>query len=152
TDGMNASEMGNELLKDTTWTLAEVDPIFNQMFRSFDSGEDSNVLEAIGEWSKTFGGIVVWNTNLKTISLLDLEKQGRYKGLSVDYGRYLQSIRKTRTTDQMPTRLYIYGSEGLSINSVNPTGMSYIEDFSHYIYPFERDANRNVIKSSDFMS
>ena len=152
TDGMNASEMGNELLKDTTWTLGEVDPIFNQMFRSFDSGEDSNVLEAIGEWSKTFGGIVVWNTDLKTISLLDLEKQGRYKGLSVDYGRYLQSIRKTRTTDQMPTRLYIYGSEGLSINSVNPTGMSYIEDFSHYIYPFERDANRNVIKSSDFMS
>src|SRR5690606_22960911 len=40
----------------------------------------------------------------------------------------------------------------LSINRVNPTGTSFIEDFTYFMFPFERDENRNVLKSSDYMS
>ena len=35
--------------------------------------------------------------------------------------------------------------------AVNPTGSGTIENFSYFMYPFERDSNRNVIKSSDYM-
>ncbi|MCY8932661.1 hypothetical protein MOE21_08290, partial [Bacillus atrophaeus] len=40
---------------------------------------------------------------------------------------------------------------GIVINSVNPTGQSYLDDFSYFLYPFERDEKRNVIKHSDYM-
>src|SRR5690606_21856993 len=73
-------------------------------------------------------------------------------GMTVNYGRLLRSIRRIRTTDEMVTRLHIKGAEGLTIHSVNPTGQGYIEDFSFFMYPFERDENKNVIRSSYFMS
>src|SRR5699024_1397348 len=50
------------------------------------------------------------------------------------------------------TRLYVYGSDGAQINSVNPTGQSYLDDFSYFLYPFEMDDKGEIIKSSDYMS
>ena len=38
----------------------------------------------------------------------------------------------------------------MSIQEVNITGQNYIEDFSYYMYPFERDENRNVLKHSAY--
>lgn len=152
TESMNATEIASELLSETVWTIKEIDPMFDGMFRSFESGDDSNVLEAIIQWSETFGGLIVWHSDERQISLLNMAENGKYKGLSIDYGRYLRSIKRTRTTDDMPTRLYVYGSEDLGIASANPTGMPYLEDFSHYMYPFQRDEDKNVIEKSHFMS
>ncbi|MFD4681104.1 hypothetical protein ACFWM6_21090, partial [Bacillus velezensis] len=54
--------------------------------------------------------------------------------------------------DDVVTRIYATGKDGLSINSVNPTGQSYIDDFSYFLYPFQRDQKRNVIQRSNYMS
>lgn len=152
TESMNARELATELLQETVWKIKEIDPIFETMFRSFESGDDSNVLESITKWAETFGGLLIWHSDTREISLLDMNENGEFRGLTIDYGKYLRSIKRSRTTDNMPTRLYVYGSEDLTIHTVNPTGLGYIEDFSHYMYPFERDANRNVLKKSFFMS
>ncbi|MBS4161770.1 hypothetical protein GWP49_32400, partial [Klebsiella pneumoniae] len=48
--------------------------------------------------------------------------------------------------------LYVTGKDDLSINAANPTGQAYIEDFTYYLYPFERDKDRNVITHSYEMS
>lgn len=53
--------------------------------------------------------------------------------------------------DEVVTRLNITGKDGIVINSVNPTGQSYLDDFSYFLYPFKRDKNRNVITHSDYM-
>ncbi|PAV33495.1 hypothetical protein CJD29_22490, partial [Bacillus licheniformis] len=39
-----------------------------------------------------------------------------------------------------------------SINAANPTGQAYIEDFTYFLYPFERDKDRKVITHSYEMS
>jgi hypothetical protein len=152
TESMNATEILTQLLETTIWTIGTIDAMFNGMYRSFESGDDANVLDCIMQAGETFGALIEWDTINRKINFKDATKNGEFKGMTVSYGRFLRTLTRTRTTDEMITRMYVYGSEDLTIHSVNPTGQGYIEDFSFFIYPFERDANRNVIHSSHFMS
>lgn len=148
----NAREALERMLSETIWTVGEIDPIFEEMYRSFDISENTNVLDAVMQAVETYGALIEWDTHNRKISFKDMKKVGRFRGMTVNYGRLLRSIRRIRTTDEMVTRLHIRGAEGLTIHSVNPTGQGYIEDFSFFMYPFERDENKNVIRSSYFMS
>mgnify|MGYP003513670421 CR=1 FL=1 len=134
------------------WTIGTIDSIFENVYRSFESGSDSNALDCIMQWAETFGGLLVWDTINRKVSLKDMKNNGKFRGMTVNYGQFLNSVTRTRTTDEMVTRLFVYGSEELGISSVNPTGQAYLEDFSYFMFPFKRDANRNVIQSSHFMS
>lgn len=151
-ESINLTELMTELLKGTTWKIGTIDASFNAMYRSFSSGDDSNVLECISNASETFGALIEWDSNTRKVSFKDPTKLKTFKGMTVSYGRLLGSVKRTRTTDEMVTRLWVYGNEDLTIHSVNPTGEGYLEDFSYFMYPFKRDANRNVIASSHFMS
>lgn len=150
-EAMNATDMLTKVLSKTVWGIGEIDPIFDAMFRSFDIN-DSNVLDAVIQAGETYGALIIWDTENRKISFRDTKKYGKFRGMTINYGRLLRSISRNRTADEMVTRLHIEGAEGLSIHSVNPTGQGYIEDFSYFMYPFERDENKNVIKPSHFMS
>lgn len=156
----------NDIILDTNWTLKWVDPPIVNLYRTL-SVTDSNGLDTLLEIAQTFDATIEWNTVDRQISvyqnrtleeeLKETDSNGvynkyRYRGLTVNYGKLLKSLNRSRTTDEMTTRLYVYGNEGLSINTVNPLGQSYIEDFSFFLYPFERDENKNVLKHSDFMT
>lgn len=155
--GVNATDALMDILEDThyptAWKVEDVHYKFNNMYRSFDMS-DTNALDAVFQIAEAFDALIKWNTETRRISFLDKESngQGTYKGLSIDYGRLLRTFKRSRTSDEMVTRLYVSGNEGLGIHNVNPTGQSYIEDFSYYMYPFEMDANGNVLKSSHFMT
>ena len=151
-ESINATELLTKLLQNTAWKVGTVDPIFDAMFRSFESGSDSNVLDCITKAIETFGALVVYDSINRKVSFKDATKNGSFKGMTVKDGQFLNSISRTRTTDEMVTRMWVEGSEGLTIHSVNPTGMGYIENFDYFMYPFERDANKQTIKSSHFMS
>lgn len=148
----NATEALTMILSDTIWSVGEIDPIFNEMYRSFDVSENTNVLDAVMQAVETYGALIIWDTENRKISFKDMKKNGKFRGMTINYGRLLRSIKRSRTTDEMVTRLHVKGAEGLTIHSVNPTGQGYIEDFSYFMYPFERDENGNTIRSSYFMS
>jgi hypothetical protein len=151
-DTINATNLLTTLLSSTIWKIGTVDPMFDAMFRSFDSGSDSNVLDCVTNAGETFGALIVWDTAGRKISFKDASQNGTFKGMTVDYGRFLNSIKRTRTTDEMVTRMYVEGADGLSIQTKNPTGQRYIENFGYFMFPFVRDSNRNVVSHSDFMS
>lgn len=151
-ESTNLSELMAILLEGTGWTVGVIAPIFDATYRAFSSGSDSNVLESITNASETFSALVEWDTAKRKVSFKDPTENKTFKGMTVSYGRLLNSIKRTRTTDEMVTRLWVYGNEDLTIHTVNPTGMGYLEDFSYFMYPFKRDANKNVIQSSYFMS
>jgi hypothetical protein len=147
------SELMTELLSRTSWTF-EIDTIFDNMVRSFESN-GSTVLEAVISAGETFGALIVWDTENRIVRFKDMKDSGKFRGLTLNYGRLLNSIEKSRTSDEMVTRMYVYGNEDLTINAVNPTGQSYIEDFTYFMHPFERSVvgeTVTVLKSSDFMS
>ncbi|MFQ3543661.1 phage tail spike protein [Halobacillus rhizosphaerae] len=149
---ISVRDLFTNLLAQSVWELDYIDPLFEEMARSFESGSDSNILDCIIQGAETFGGLLVWNAEERKVSLKSVTNTGKYRGMSVSYGRFIQSIKRTRTTDEMVTRLWVTGSEGLTIHNVNPTGQGYIEDFSYFMYPFKRTASREVVQSSYFMS
>ena len=148
---VNPAKYYKRILDDTSWSLGIVDPVFKEVYRSFEIS-NSNVLEAIIEGAETFGAVLDYDTENKKINLYDLDSRSKYKGLKINYRNFLQSVSKKSTVDEMTTRMYAYGAEGVNISNVNPTGLNYIEDFSYFIHPFKRDSNKNVLKSSYYMS
>ncbi|HZJ98955.1 MAG TPA: phage tail protein, partial [Tissierellaceae bacterium] len=148
---VNPEEYYNAILNDVAWSIGTIDPLFKDIYRSVELS-NVTVLEAIITGAETFGAVLDFDTENKKINLMDMDSRAKYRGLNINYSNFLQSINRKRSVDEMTTRLYVYGSEDLSIEKVNPTGMRYLEDFTYFIYPFERDENKNVIKSSHYMS
>jgi hypothetical protein len=148
---LNCFQVLSECLQDTNWTVGYVNPDFYLKYRQFDVSSKSK-LDFIDEICETFQGIATFDTINRKISIWKEEELSTYKGFWISYGKYLETIEDTVSTDEIVTRLVVTPNESASINSANPTGQSYIDDFSYFMYPFERDTDRNVLSSSYFMS
>jgi len=144
-------------LSDTLWSVGFVDTDISTdehgiyIRRSFDVTETTK-LDFLYQIAETFKGVIVWNTVNRTVSLRTQDNIGSNKGLRISYGKYMKSLEKESNSNEMVTRLIPHGRDNLSIRSVSPTGLDYIDDFSYFMYPFERDADKKVIHSSHYMS
>jgi phage minor structural protein len=150
-DAINATTTLTDALSTSIYGVGYVDPDFDLVYRSFDLSS-TTALDFVFRIAETFKGLLQWNTKDRLINLVKPENVGQNKGLKISYGKYLKSIGREVSTDELITKLSVYGSEGLSINRVNPTGTSYLLNFSHFLYPFQRDENKFVIQSSEYMS
>ena len=136
--------------EDTPWSLGEVDADLDLKRREFTF--DGSLGELINSVAEKFGAVVEYDDNNYKINLRDPEKVGRNRGLKMSERNYLKSLSKDTNADSMVTQLALYGKDGLTIHDISPTGSPYIEDFSHFLYPYEEDAQGNIVKSSYFMS
>ncbi len=145
----NLLEVATDCLKGTCFTVDFIDPSFNEKRRSFDvTSTRYEFLKNIGE---TFEAVPIFDTVNNTVSFYKKETVSKYKGVQFSPKRFMIDMEDTIDIDEVVTRLDITGKDGIVINSVNPTGQSYLDDFSYFLYPFERDEKRNVIKHSDYM-
>lgn len=130
------NEVTTDALQDTLWSIGTISVDFISKYRSFSVSEKS-VLDFIYEIAETFGAILKFDTETRTINFLSESDLGTNRGFKVSYGKYLKTLNKTSNPDEMVTRLKVYGKDGLSINRVNATGSNYIESFSYFMYPFD---------------
>lgn len=140
-----------DALNGTLWSVGTITAAFDVVKRSFDVSSKT-ALDFIYEIAETFKGVIQWNTDNREISIVEESSIGQNKGLRFSYEKYLKSINKESSVEDMATRLYVFGKDDLSINRVNPTGTNYIEDFSYFMYPFQQDNLGNVLKHSNYMS
>ncbi|WP_366597709.1 phage tail protein [Bacillus velezensis] len=145
----NLLEVATDCLKGTCFTVDFIDPSFNEKRRSFDV--TSTRYEFLKNIWETFEAVPIFDTVKNTVSFYKKETLSKYKGVRFSPERFMIDMEDTIDIDQVVTRLNITGKDGIVINSVNPTGQSYLDDFSYFLYPFERDEKRNVIKHSDYM-
>lgn len=148
---VNARVVLNEVLAESLWNVDYLDADYELTYRSFDFANTS-VLDAVYQIAETFNAILKWNSTSRTISLSKPESDGIDRGLKFSYGHYLRTLGKESNPDEMVTRLKAYGKDGLSLVDITSTGANYIDDFSYFMYPFERDANKMTIHSSHYMS
>ncbi|MFS0643661.1 phage tail protein [Siminovitchia sp. 179-K 8D1 HS] len=148
---LNCLQVLTDCLKGTTWKIGYINPEFNLKHRQFDVSSKSK-LEFLYEIAETFEGVVRFDTISNKINIYKEEEISQHKGFWISEGRYLENIESSIDADEIVTRLFVKGSEGLTINSVNPTGQAYVDDFSYFLSPFEMDENGNVVSHSDFMS
>jgi hypothetical protein len=148
---LNCFQVLSEILQDTNWTVGYVNPDFYLKYRQFDVSSKSK-LDFIDEICETFQGVATYETVNRKVSIWKEDELSTYKGFWISYGKYLETIEDTVSTDEIVTRLVVTANENASINSANPTGQSYIDDFSYFLYPFNRGVSRTVLSSSYFMS
>lgn len=150
-ESKNATQFLEDVLIDTNWNVGYVDSEFDLKYRTIEVSSNT-VLEVIFDIAKTFNALVIWDTINRTVNLYKPDAIGLDRGFRIKYGKYLESLNQEENSEEIITRLKLYGKDNISIHEVNVTGTSYIEDFSYFMYPFERDENRNVISHSDYMS
>ena len=150
---LNLPQVVEDVFSDTTsiWSIGKIPHEFYIKYRSFDVAEQS-LLEFLYEVGETYGALIEFDTVNRKINFHHVEDVGQNKGLTLSYGKYLKRVSKTSSPDEMVTRLFVYGKDNLSINRINPAGSPYLEDFTYFMYPFERDENRNVLKKSKYMT
>ncbi len=139
------------LLADTGWTTGYVDSDFLLKYRSY-SFDTKRVLDAVNDVAEIFNALIIWDTNQRKIHLYNPERIGQNRGLTFSYYKYLKSLTHKNDMGNLVTRLKVFGKDGLSINRVNPSGTNFLEDYSFFMYPFERDHNKTVLQSSYYMS
>lgn len=154
TNGSGVTER-NGLLKKTNWTIGHIDveyDLVNDTGLPFTISGKSTVLNGILSMAQMYKCTIIWDTINRKINIYEPQNIGSDKGLHFSYGHYLKTLNNEFNTDKMVTRLYVYGKDNLSIEDVSPLGQNYIEDYTYYIYPFERNDKREVIHHSYYMT
>lgn len=147
----NLSAHLESILSPTIWNIGYVDALFDTKYRTLELSS-TTVLDGVQQAAITFDALIEWDTINRKINFYQEKNYGQYKGHNISYGKLMQSVSQETNLDEFCTRLRVEGADGTSIQSVNSTGSDYIEDYSYFIYPFQRDVNRNVLSESRYMS
>ncbi|MBD5589206.1 phage tail protein [Clostridium botulinum] len=151
---MNGHQLDNKrgILHNTTWSLGHIDETLKTKKRGITMSGETSVLDAIYTLAEKFNAILVWDTENEIVSFYDEETYGEDNGLLIQYNKYLESIKEEENPDELCTILKVQGKDNTEISSINPTGKTYLTNYSYFMYPFETDKDNNIIKHSNYMS
>lgn len=147
----NATQVFDDILKNTNWSYDYVDSDFKVNYREFNF-TDQSVLDCIFNVAETYNALITFDTDKRTFDMRKPELFGVEDGLLLNTHKYMKSMDFKTDYDSIVTQLIVRLSDGLSIESVNPTGQDYLADYTYVLYPFQRDENKNVIQHSDHLS
>lgn len=150
-EAVDMREALSDVLSEVNWGIGSIDADFEITRRSFEFNKIT-VLDAVYKIAEAYNAIIEWDTENRLIHCVKPELHGVDRGLVLSYGKYLQSLGREYDANEMVTRLRAWGKDGLSIHEVNPTGQNFIQDFSYFIFPFQRDEQGNVIEHSYYLS
>lgn len=150
--GIGTEEYFTKALEQSPWKLGYVSNKLKETYRTFTDQEKQTRYEAIQNGIEVYGAITDFDGETRTLNLLTIDELRIFRGVVLKKENYANSIDITSTSEEIVTRMYAKGNEDLDISSANPTGMRYIEDYSYFLHPFERDENKNVLSHSNYMS
>ena len=110
-----------------SWTVDYISPTLLNLYRNFDISQ-SDLLDIIRDCENYFNCIFEFDTFNRTIKIKSYDDIGENKGLIISDTNLLKSISENINTNEVITRLYVYGNDGLSIARINPQG-DYIDNF-----------------------
>lgn len=120
----------NNLTK--AWSIGYYDPDLLNRYRAIDFSS-SNLIEAFEVLQRQFNCIFKFNTVDQTISVYDFDTQlGQDRGLCISDANFIKSLSKNINSDELKTRLYLYGADNISVQDVNITRQPYIDNFQFY--------------------
>lgn len=122
----------------SSWRIRTIEPNLMQTRRALDFN-DTNLLKAFQDVQAAFECVFKFDTKTKQIDIFQLERMGSDRGFRISDKNFLKSLEKTIKSDEIKTRLYLYGKAGVSIQSLNLVGKPYIDDLRFY-------------KTTDYMS
>lgn len=128
------------LLQGTGWTLSVCD-VTDGTF-NFET-DQQDVLTNIQKVQELWGGILVWDSMKKTLSLRDENKWQPNTGYEFRHGKNINGIDRIENND-IVTYLIPLGEAGLNIKSVNSNKLQ-LEDYS-----YSKEVRKRIINNQDF--
>lgn len=128
-----------KVLANTGWTLGLCDTFYEsdgvtEKIRSIASEGKAGAYKQITDICNQFNGYPVYHGDTKTV---DIHALSNKQGLAEMYvGKNLETISVDNNSESIVTRLYVEGEYGdfgyVGIDDVNPTGLSYLQNFDYY--------------------
>ena len=132
-------DLADKILAGTGWTRGHTDSMLEadgvtEKVRSLQSSSKQGALGLMTTLCNLFKCFPVYKSDTKTVELYNFNN--RTQVLEGTVGVNLDALSVTQNSTDIVTRLYVegeYGDDGyIGIDSVNPTGLSYIMNFDYY--------------------
>jgi len=114
------------------WFFGYIDPSLENIYRTFEA-KDTNIYNFMtDDLSKAYGCFFIFDTINKNISVYAIGNVGQQTNIFFNFNNISKDIKLEEFSDELATKLYCYGGEGLGIYSVNPLGGNAIYNFSYF--------------------
>lgn len=129
----NETILGRILEIDPTWHVGYVAPRLIGCYRTFDEYDSTALDFCYGDAMDKYRCAFVFDVYDKSINVYDANEDTDTLPIYLNYKNLVDTISIDEVTDDMATKLYVYGSDGLTIREVNPTGTDYVVDLSYFL-------------------
>lgn len=141
--------LGRVLELDPTWRVGYVDPKFIGMYRTFDEYENDGLTFIYNDVPEKYGCTIVVDPYEKTLNVYDAYTSRGTLPIYLSYENLVSEVGVDELSDDIVTKLHVYGSDDMSIREVNPTGADYIVNLDHFISRGDLDIEIDGVKLSD---
>jgi hypothetical protein len=114
-----------------SWTIGNIPAEINDTFRDFDIDCTSVISFLLDTVQESFGIIFEFDTVEKTISGKSIDSLGTFRGFLLSDSSYIKSIIETINSEDITTKLFVYGKDDLNIRAKN-MGEEYLLDLSYF--------------------
>lgn len=118
------------------WTVGHIDLEITTEYRSFNQDSIDAYTFLTDDVSKAFECVFIFDTFARTINAYKLENIGKQTSIYLSHWNVIKHAQIQEDASEIFTVMSVAGGDNrgtpLQINDVNPTGTSYICDFSYY--------------------
>jgi len=114
-----------------TWTVGTLPSKATTEYHTVTS-DDETITSFFQTLSQNWDVLILPDTTANVLNVYDKATYGSTVDIVLSTDNFVNSVAFSPKMDQLVTRLYLYGKDGIGISSVNPTGTSYIDDFSYF--------------------
>lgn len=125
--------LGRIVETDPSWTVGYVAPRLIDCYRTFDQIDDYALTFCYGDAMEKYRCSFVFDPYERTINVYDANENQGTLPIYLDYKNLVESVNVEEITEDVITKLHVYGADDLSIREVNPLGTDYIVDLSYFI-------------------
>lgn len=118
---------------DPGWHIGYVAPRLIGCYRTFDEYDSDSLSFCYNDAAEKYHCVFVFDVYEKSINVYDANKDADCLPVYLDYNNLVNTVGVQEIPDDLTTRLHLYGSDGLSIREVNPTGKDYIVNFDYFL-------------------
>ncbi|NMW84676.1 hypothetical protein HKO22_02820 [Peptoniphilus sp. AGMB00490] len=119
----------------TSWRVSYVAPKLLNKTREL-KFSDTSILDAFKTCQEKFNCLFQYDTVKEEIRVITVDGEknalGGNQGIVISDNNFVKSITKKINTDDIVTRLYMYGDDTISFQNYNVLGQNYVEDLSFY--------------------
>lgn len=125
--------LGRVLEIASDWNVGYVSPSLIGRYRTFDSYNEYLLSFIYGSAPEKYRCAFVFDPYDRTINVYDIDEHQNTLPIYLDFDNLINELNLEEMSDELVTAMQPYGSDGLDIRDVNPTGNNWIYDLSYFI-------------------